>query len=97
MDQVHKPSDSERYTPSSEWVDVMTDGQSAYPSCVGHPFAARDQILLFPFLCRKIALLFNFGRPLWREDGSVICRDYGESILTRLHTGYQRRAQTGRI
>jgi hypothetical protein len=71
------------------------------------------------FLCRTIALLL--GRPLWREDWSVICsvicqwsesrrthkhtflshlrllgpfpsplttlRDYGGSILTRLHVG----------
>jgi hypothetical protein len=66
--------------------------------------------------CRKIALLLVLGRPLWREDGSVICsticqwselrrthnhtllshlrlmgsittrRDYGESIVTHLHT-----------
>jgi hypothetical protein len=31
---------------------------------VGHPLGARDQILLFPFFCRKIALLFVLGRPL---------------------------------
>jgi hypothetical protein len=30
---------------------------------VGHPFGAHDQILLFPFFCRKIALFFVFGRP----------------------------------
>jgi hypothetical protein len=87
---------------------------------VGHPFGAHDQILLFPFFCRKIALLFILGCPLWQENGSVICsalcqwselrrthnhycliwdywipfllplttrRDYGEIILTRLHTG----------
>jgi hypothetical protein len=88
---------------------------------VGHPFGAYDKILLIPFFCRKIALLFVLGRPLWREDGSVICsaiyhwselrrphdhtllthlrllgsfpsalttrRDYGGSILKRLHTG----------
>jgi hypothetical protein len=101
----------------------------------------------FSFFCRKIALLFVLGRPLWREDGSVICsaicqltesrrtrtrlypstqrhtrnrmqtpkikivhycliwdywvpfpsplttrRDYGGSILTRLHTGKFTRA-----
>jgi hypothetical protein len=85
--------------------------------CVGHCFRAHDQIFLFPFFCRTIALLFVLGRPLWREDGSVICRaicqwsesqmthnhtvwywvpfssplttrrDYGGSILARLHTG----------
>jgi hypothetical protein len=31
---------------------------------VGHPFGAHDQILLFPFFFRKIALLFVLGRPL---------------------------------
>jgi hypothetical protein len=46
--------------------------QSVYLG-VGHPFWAHDQILLFPFFCRKIALLFISGHPLWREDGSVIC------------------------
>jgi hypothetical protein len=40
---------------------------------LGHHFGAHDQIFLFPFFCRTIALLFVLGRPLWREDGSVIC------------------------
>jgi hypothetical protein len=31
---------------------------------VGHPFGAHDQILLFPFFCRTIALLFTLGRSL---------------------------------
>jgi hypothetical protein len=87
--------------------------------------AFKVYILNFPFFCRKIALLIVLGRPLWREDGSVICsaicqwsesrrthnrtllshlrllgslsvasydsRDYGGSILTRLHTGTLRR------
>jgi hypothetical protein len=42
---------------------------------VGHPFGAHYQILFFNFFCRKIALFFVFGRPLWREDGSVICSE----------------------
>jgi hypothetical protein len=42
---------------------------------VGHPFGAHDQIFLFPFFCRKIALLFVLGRPLWREDVSIICSE----------------------
>jgi hypothetical protein len=29
--------------------------------------------LLGHIFCRTTALLFVFGRPLWREDGSVIC------------------------
>jgi hypothetical protein len=40
---------------------------------VGHPFGAHDQIFFFPFSCQKIALVFVLGRPLWREEGSVIC------------------------
>jgi hypothetical protein len=38
-----------------------------------HSFGAYDQILLFSFFYRKIALLFVLGRPLWRENGPVIC------------------------
>jgi hypothetical protein len=57
---------------SWSWSYFTTDGQSVCLS-VGHPFGAHDQILLF-FLsfCRRIILLFVLGRPLWREDGSVI-------------------------
>jgi hypothetical protein len=53
-----------------------TDGQSVSRSVclgVGHPLGAHDQILLFSFFCLKITLLFDLGRPLWREYGSVIC------------------------
>jgi hypothetical protein len=89
-----------------------TDGRSVSQSvCLGvrHPFGTHDQILLVPFFCRKIALLFVLWRPFLSEVGSVICsayihcviwnywvpfpspltirRDYGGSILTRLHTG----------
>jgi hypothetical protein len=46
---------------------------------VGHPFGAHDQILLFPFFCRKIALLLVLGRPLWRVDGSIICMHFASS------------------
>jgi hypothetical protein len=56
---------------------------------VGHPFGALDQILLFPFFCRKIALLFVLGRPLWREYGSAICStiwQWSESRMTHNHT-----------
>jgi hypothetical protein len=49
-----------------------TDCQSVCLDVV-HPFGAHDQILLVPFFCRKIALLFILGCPLWREDRSVIC------------------------
>jgi hypothetical protein len=43
----------------------------------------------FPFYCRKIALLFVLGRPLWREDGSVFCSaicQRSESRRTQNHT-----------
>jgi hypothetical protein len=56
---------------------------------VGHPIGAHDQILLFPFFFRKIALLFVLGRSLWREDGSVICSaiyQWSESQRTYNHT-----------
>jgi hypothetical protein len=56
---------------------------------VGHLFRAHDQILLFPFFRQKIALLFILGRPLWREDRSVICSaicQLWESRRTHNHT-----------
>jgi hypothetical protein len=56
---------------------------------VGHPFGAHDQIFLFPFFCRKIALPFVLGRPLWREDGSAICSaicQWSEPRRTHNHT-----------
>jgi hypothetical protein len=40
---------------------------------IGYLYGAHNQIFLFPFFCRTIVLLFVLGRPLWREDGSVIC------------------------
>jgi hypothetical protein len=71
------------------WVDVTTDGQSAYPSWCRAPLWAHDQILLFPFFCRTIALLFDLRRPPWREAGSAICSaicQWSESRRTRNHT-----------
>jgi hypothetical protein len=56
---------------------------------VGHTFGANDQIFLFLFFCRTIALLFVLGHPLWREDGSVICSaicQWSESRKTHNHT-----------
>jgi hypothetical protein len=58
------------------WVDVVTGGQLAYPSR-----------FVF-FFHRTIALLFDMGRPLWREDGSAICSaicQWSESRKTRNH------------
>jgi hypothetical protein len=50
---------------------ILTVSQSV---CLGtgQPFGAHNQILLFPFYCWKIALLFVLGRPLWRKHRSVI-------------------------
>jgi hypothetical protein len=50
---------------------------------VGNPFGAYDQMLFFPFFCRKIALPFVLGRPLWREICSAICH-WSESRRTLL-------------
>jgi hypothetical protein len=57
-----------RHLPASSIVKVevtlrLTFSQSVCLG-VGHPFGAHDQIFLFPFFCRKIALLFVLGRPL---------------------------------
>jgi hypothetical protein len=66
----------------------LTVSQSVYLD-VGHPFGAHDQILPFPFFCRKIALLFVLRHPLAREDGSVVCSaicQWSESRRTHNHT-----------
>jgi hypothetical protein len=57
------------------WVEFMLWPTDSRPISlgVGHRFETHDEILLFPFFCRTIALLFVLGRPLWREDWSVIC------------------------
>jgi hypothetical protein len=73
------------------WVKMMLWPTVSRPISlgVGHPFGAHDEILLFPFFCRKIALLFVLEHPLWREDGSVICSaicQWLESRRTRNHT-----------
>jgi hypothetical protein len=68
------------------WVDVMTDGQSAYPSWCQAPIWDHDQNFLFPFFCWTIALLFILGRSLWREDGSVVCSSICQwSVSRRTH------------
>jgi hypothetical protein len=77
-----------RISPSRSRSYFMTEGQSVCLG-VGHPFGAHDQILLFLLFCRKMALLFVLGRPLWREDGSVICSaicQWSESRSTHDHT-----------
>jgi hypothetical protein len=64
------------------WADVMIR------LGVGHPFGPHDHIFVFPFFCRTIALLFDLGYPLWREDGSKICSaicQWSESRRTHNH------------
>jgi hypothetical protein len=71
------------------WFDVVTDGHRPILLGVGHPFGTHDQILLFNFFWRTISLLSVLGRPLWREDGSVICSaicQWPESRRTRNRT-----------
>jgi hypothetical protein len=66
----------------------ITDSQSVSQSVSQYILVsgAHDQILLSPLFCWKIALLFNSGRPLWREDGSVICSSICQwSELQRTH------------
>jgi hypothetical protein len=46
-----------------------------YPPGTGWP----SYTLLFPLLCRKIALLFVLGRTPRREVGSVICSELSSS------------------
>jgi hypothetical protein len=60
------------------WFDVMTNGQSAYQSWCRAPLWGPWPDFAFPFSCRTIALLFVLGRPLWREDASVICSASGQ-------------------
>jgi hypothetical protein len=55
---------------------------------VAHPFGAHNHI--FYFFCWANALLLVLGRPLWREDGSVICsamcrrRTHNRALLSHL-------------
>jgi hypothetical protein len=60
------------------WGEVTTDGQSV---CLGIQYLCGtwDQVLLrVGMLLSEICGLVSVGRPLWREDGSVIC-----SIISR--------------
>jgi hypothetical protein len=85
---AHLPSELEL-----SWVELML-----WPTAsrlirlgVGHPFGAHDQILLFLFFWRTIALPFVLGRPLWRENGSVICSaicQWSESRRTHNYTSH---------
>jgi hypothetical protein len=51
---------------------IMTDGQSASSSWCLALFGAGDQMLHLFWLTITL-FIFHVGRPLWREDWSVIC------------------------
>jgi hypothetical protein len=71
------------------WVDVVTDGQSAYPSWCRAPLWGPWPDFFFTFFCWTIALLLVLGRHLWREDRSAICSvitQCSESLRIRNHT-----------
>jgi hypothetical protein len=75
--------------PSKLFRDTLNDGQSVSMFWCRAPPWAHYQSLLFPFFCRKIALLFVLGCPLWREDESVICSaicQWSKSWRTHNHT-----------
>jgi hypothetical protein len=83
---------------SRSWSNTHRSVSQSVCLGVGHHFEAHDQTLLFTVFYRKIGLLLVLGRPLWREDGSVICtaicecssphttgRATGGGILTSSH------------
>jgi hypothetical protein len=61
-------------TDQVSWVELMLWWTVSRPIRlgIGHPFGAH-RFLFFLTFCRTIASLFVLRRPLWREDGSVIC------------------------
>jgi hypothetical protein len=72
----------------------VSQSVSQYVLVSGTPLGRKTRFYFFLFFCRKIALLFMLGRPLWREDGSVICsaicpwpesrRIHNHTLLSRL-------------
>jgi hypothetical protein len=63
----------DQFSASRYWVELMLwHGQSAYPSWCRAPLWGPWPDFTLSFLCRTVALLLVLGRPLWREDGSVI-------------------------
>jgi hypothetical protein len=79
------------------WVDVVTNGQSAYPSWVsGTPLGPMTRFL-FSFPLPDNCFALRFGHPLWQEDGSVICsaicqwlelqRPHNHTLLSHLRLG----------
>jgi hypothetical protein len=73
----------------SKLVELMLDWWSVGLSAMFSSTSLGLMTRFFSFFCRKIALLFVLGRPLWREDGSVICSaicQWSESRRARNHT-----------
>jgi hypothetical protein len=67
----------------------LTVGRSVSLSWYRAPLWGPWADLLFFFFCLKIALIFVLKRPLWREDGFVICSaicQWSESRRTHNHT-----------
>jgi hypothetical protein len=64
------------YNSSSQlsWVEFILRPTVSrpVPPGIGLPFGAHDQILSFPFFSYNCFNVFPVGRPLWREDGSVV-------------------------
>jgi hypothetical protein len=67
-----------------DWQSV-SHSVSQYVLVSGTPLGTMTRF----YFCQRIALLFVLGRPLWREDGSVICSaisQWWESRRTHKHT-----------
>jgi hypothetical protein len=78
---------NEFHTRSRSRCYFTTDGQSfsQYVFVSETPLGPMTRF----FFCRKIALLFFLGRPLWWEDGCVICSEicqWSESPRTHNYT-----------
>jgi hypothetical protein len=67
-----------------EIEDTLRLTVSQYVLVSGTRLGPMTRFYFFLLVCRTIALLFVLGRPLWREDGSVICNAICQFPLRRL-------------